>query len=333
VADRFARIAILGTGLIGGSLALALKRSKGGPQIRGFDLNNDSRRGAADLRAAAGGRAFDDVSGNLAETVREADLIVLATPVRAMELLLREIGPLARPGAVVTDTGGSKQQVLAWAETLLPESLQFVGGDPIAGKVSAGPWEADGGIFQNALFCLCPLPRTDRKAVDRLVRLVEEIGAVPYFVDAHEHDGLLAETSHLPYLASVALVNEVAEGRGWREAATLAAAPFATASHLSSSDPRIHLDLCLTNRDALLAQLDRFISELSAMREQIVAGDDSLLERLAQAQQHHRDWISGRATEEANAPPPADTSGLRPSSLFLPSGLMDRLRGKNRDRE
>jgi prephenate dehydrogenase len=333
MAERFSSITILGTGLIGSSLALALRRGKGGPRIRGFDLSNDSRRGAADLRAPTGVRAFDQVSGNLGEAVRDADLIVLATPVGAMELLLREIAPLAKPGAVVTDTGGSKQQVLAWAESLLPDSLQFIGGDPVAGKVASGPWEADGALFQNALYCLCPLPRTERKAVDSLVRLVEEIGSVPYFVDAHEHDGLLAETSHLPYVLSVALINEVAEGRGWREAATVAGAPFATASHLSSSDPRVHLDLCLTNREALVAQLDRFVSELSTMRRQIAAGDDSLLERLAQAQQNHRDWISGRATEDANQPPAADTSGLRPSSLFLPSGLMDRLRGKNRDRE
>jgi prephenate dehydrogenase len=332
MADRFSTVAILGTGLIGSSLALALRRGKGGPRIRGFDLSNDSRRGAADLRAPTGGRAFDEVSGNLAETVRDADLVVLATPVRAMELLFRELAPLAKSGAVVTDTGGSKQQVLAWAEALLPDSLQFVGGNPISGKVASGPWEAEGGIFQNALYCLCPLTRTERKAIDRLVRLVEEIGSIPYFVDAHEHDGLLAETSHLPYVLSVALINEVAEGRGWREAATVAGAPFATASHLSSSDPRVHQDLCLTNRQALLAQLDRFQVELSAMRDQIAAGDESLLERLAQAQQHHRNWISGRATEDANQPPPADTSGLSPSSLFLPSGLMDRLRGKNRDR-
>jgi prephenate dehydrogenase len=327
------KVAILGTGLIGSSLALALKSQKNPPQIGGFDLNSDSRRGAAGLKASSGTKAFDRVSGNLAETVRGADLVVVSAPVRAMELLFRELATVATPGTVITDTGSTKQQVLAWAEALLPESLPFVGGHPMAGKVSAGPWDADETLFQNATYCLCPLPRTERQAVDRVVKLVESLGATPYFVDAHEHDGLVAAISHLPYLVSVGVVNAVAGGRSWREAATLAAGGFATASHLTESDPQMFTDICITNREAILWQLDQLSAELATLRDGIERGDPAIKSRFDLAQQRHREWLSGRAADGGESRPPIDTASLRPQSIFMPGKLGDLLRGRGREKE
>jgi prephenate dehydrogenase len=333
LAERFGTVAILGTGLIGSSLALALKAQRQPPRVVGFDLNGDSRRGASGLKTPSGLKAFDQVVGNLAEAARGADLIVLSTPVRGMELLFRELSVLARPGAVVTDTGSTKQQVLAWADEILPRSVSFVGGHPMAGKVSAGPWEADGTLFVNAVYCLCPLPRAEREAVDRMVKLVQSLGGVPYFLDAAEHDGLVAGISHLPHLASVALVNSVASGPAWREAATLASTGFATASHLAQGDPQMFADICLTNREALAWQIDRFVEELTRLREAIAEGDESVKTLLEQAQRRHRDWLSGRAAEGGTPREPIDAAAARGPSLFFPSRLGDMLRGRGRERE
>lgn len=333
MAQRFETVAILGTGLIGSSLALALKAPKQPPRVVGFDLSGDSRRGAAGLKTSAGVKAFDQVVGNLAQAARGADLIVLSTPVREMELLFRELRVLAKPGSVVTDTGSTKRQVLAWASELLPQSVAFVGGHPMAGKVSAGPWEADGALFQNAVYCLCPLPGAEREAVDRLVKLVRELGATPYYVDAAEHDGLVAAISHLPHLVSVCLVNSVAGGPAWREAATLASTGFATASHLSEGDPQMFADICLTNREAITWQIDRLVDELTSLRQAIAEGDESVKKVLEQAQRRHRDWLSGRAAEGGTPREPIDSATARGPSLFFPSRLGDVLRGRGRGRE
>jgi prephenate dehydrogenase len=328
VAQHFGQVGVLGTGLIGTSLAIALKAQASPPRVIGFDLNADHRRGAAGQKTLAGRKAFDDIGGSLPQAVQGSDLIVVSTPVREMELLFRELAAMAAPGSVVTDTGSTKRQVLAWAEELLPPSLQFVGGHPMAGKVTAGPWEAEASLFQNTTYCLCPLPRTSREAVDRLVKMVEGFGAEAYFVDAQEHDGLVAAISHLPYLTSVALVNSVASGRGWREAATLAAGGFATASHLSSSDPRMFADICLTNREAVVRQIDGFAAELAKLRQTIAAGDDSVRRPFEQAQERHREWLSGRAAEGGESRQPIDTSDMRPQSLFMPGRLGSLIRGR-----
>lgn len=330
---QFRNIAVLGTGLIGSSLALALRGLKDQPLIVGFDLNGGSRRGAGGLKTAAGQKAFDRTVGNLAEAVRGAELIILATPVRAMELLLGQLATLARPGAVVTDTASTKQQVLSWAQTLLPESVQFVGGHPMAGNVNAGPWEADGAIFENATYCLCPLARTARQAVEAVVKLVEQIGATAYFIDPDEHDGLVAAISHLPYLTAVAVVNAVAGGSSWREAATLAAGGFATASHLTESDPRMFTDICLTNGPAIVRQIDLVAEELSGLRRAILAGDESVLEVFLRAQERHREWISGRAAEGSESRPALDTASLRPQALFIPARLTGLMHGRGKEKE
>ena len=333
MARSFRQVAICGTGLIGTSLALALRRSREAPRVLGFDLNAGSRRGAAAARSASGQKAFDDVSGNLGRAVAGSDLIVVATPVRAMELLFRELAGLAEAGTVISDTGSAKRQVLEWAEALLPEQLHFVGGHPMIDRVEAGPESAEATLFDQATYCLCPLPRTPREAVDQLVDLAEALGATPYFVDAHEHDGLVAAVSQLPYLASVGLMTAVAEGRGWREAASLATSGFATATHLTQSDPQTLSDAVLSNREPIVWQLDRLIEQLTALRSAIAAGDEAVKQRFERAQEQHRAWLSGRASDGGQSSPPIDTSGLRPQTFFFGNRLGNLLRGRRQDRE
>ncbi len=313
----FQQVAIVGTGLIGTSLGMALKRLNPPPRIVGCDLSGDSRR------MASGRKAVDRATGNLLEAVRDADLVVVATPVRAMELIFQEIAMVLRPGTVVTDTGSTKRQILDWAAEHLPANVSFVGGHPMTGRVTAGVGDPDPAIFQNAVYCVVPLASADSKAVDQVVKLVEAIGSVAYFVEPDEHDGLVAGVSHLPYLLSTALMRSVASDRGWREARTIAAGGFATATHLADADPRMFGDVCLTNREQVVRQIDRLTAELDELRQLVASGNESIYQLLEDAQRLHLEWLSGRGADEA---PTVSTEDLKPQSLFFPAKLGEMLR-------
>jgi len=313
----FQNVTIIGTGLIGASFGLALKRLTPAPRVVGCDLSGDARR------SARGQKAVDHTTGNLAEAVREADLVVVATPVRAVELVFREIGPLLRPGTVVTDTGSTKRQIIDWAAKLLPEGVSFVGGHPMTGRATAGTDDASAALFENAVYCVSPSPSADAKAVENVVKLVEALGSVIYFVEPDEHDGLVASISHLPFVLSSALMRGAATDRGWREARTIAAGGFATATHLCEGDPRMFGDICLTNRDQVTRQIDRLVDELTELRTLIAAGDERLYDRFSEAQRLHLEWLAGRGTEQT---PTVSTEDLKPQNLFFPGKLADLLR-------
>ncbi len=319
----FQRVAILGTGLIGTSLGMALKRLSPVPYIVGFDISGDSRR------AASGRKAVDKATSHLPEAVRDADLVIVATPVRTSELIFREIAPLIRAGTVVTDTGSTKRQIMDWATAILPQGISFVGGHPMTGRATAGVYDAAADLFENAVYCITPLTSADTKAVEKVVKLVEAIGAIPYFIEPDEHDGLVAGVSHLPYVLSASLMRTVATDRGWREARTVAAGGFATATHLTDGDPRMYADICLTNRDQLIRQIDRVTEELASLRQAIERSDETIYDRFLQAQRLHLEWLSGRGAEEA---PSFSTDDLKPQSLFLPGKLGDVLRRGGKDK-
>lgn len=316
----FQRVAIVGTGLIGASLGLALKALPRPPAVVGFDISGDSRRAASRLRAV------DRTAGNLVEAVRDAELVVIATPVRSIELVLREIAPFLPPGAVVTDTGSTKAAVVIWAEEFLPPHATFVGGHPMTGKATAGVAEADARLFQGTVYCLTPSTRTDASALDRLVHLVEGIGAVPYFLQPDEHDALVAGVSHLPYVLSSALMESVGTDEGWREMSQLAAGGFATATALAEGDPQMFADIVLTNRQHVVRQLERLLVHLSELKELIAAGDEGVRQWFETAQRLRLEWLASRQGEGE----PIPKEELRPPSLLFPSGLGDWLKGRGR---
>ncbi|HYY87339.1 MAG TPA: prephenate dehydrogenase, partial [Chloroflexota bacterium] len=228
----FDRVAILGTGLIGASVGLAIKAARPSTQIVGYDASGDHVRRAQQVKAI-------DRRGSLHDAVGEADVVVVATPVGAMKALFEEIAPILRVDTVVMDTGSTKARIVEWAERLLPRGTPFVGGHPMAGKTEAGPDAADARLFQGAVWCVVPGATAPRQAIDGVVSLVESFGAVPYFLGADEHDGLVAAVSHLPYLMAVGLIGHLGREGSWRETASIAAGGFAYATHLSDSDPRM----------------------------------------------------------------------------------------------
>jgi prephenate dehydrogenase len=305
------RVAILGTGLIGASVGLAIKGARPTAQVVGYDASGDN------LRRAQGMKAIDR-RGSLRDALADAELVIVSTPVGAMKALFEEMGPALPVDALVMDTGSTKARVLEWAAQLLPSGVRFVGGHPMAGKTESGPDAADAKLFHGAVWCLVPLATAPRDAIDDAVRLVESFGAAPYFLDAEEHDGLVASVSHLPYLMSVSLIAHLGRERSWRETASLAAGGFAYATQLTDSDPQMFADIARTNRDNLVRRLDLYMDELAALREAIATDSPDLKERFAKAQALHQDWLAGRAqgqTTEGQNPLPTTRSMLA-GSLF-----------------
>jgi prephenate dehydrogenase len=320
------RVAILGTGLIGASIGLALKAARPQTQIAGYDASGDN------LRRAHSAKAIDR-RASLRDALADAELVIVSTPVGAMQLLFEEMAPLLPVHALVMDTGSTKSTVLQWAKDLLPSGVRFVGGHPMAGKTETGPDAADAKLFQGAVWCLAPLPSAQRDAIDEAVKLVESLGASPYFLDPDEHDGLVASVSHLPYLMSVALITHLGRERSWRETASLAAGGFAYATHLTDSDPQMFTDIVRTNRDNLVRRLDLYISELESFREAIASESIDLKTRFEAARTLHQDWLAGRAQGQVNEGdnPLPSTRSMLAGSLFGRFGR-DRETEKKQDR-
>lgn len=280
----FKRVAIIGLGLIGGSIGLALHKAEAAEQVTGYDLG----KGVSDRARKVG--AIDEPFSALADAVRGAELVILATPIGAMRALLQNIAGAVTPGAVVTDVASTKAQVISWAEEFLPSSVFFVGGHPMIGKELSGVEAADAALFQNRIYCLTPTTRTSATAINKVSTFVESLGARVRFLEPAEHDGQVAGVSHLPFVASVALMSTLASSPAWSDAAMLASTGFRDMSRLAAGNPEMYRDICLTNSEALVRWLNEYIATIDRLRDQIAAHDASLDETFAGAQQDRLKW-------------------------------------------
>ena len=259
-----ARITIVGTGLIGASLGLALKQSDlENIELVGTDADAVARRGAARKGA------FHRLENQLISAVQGADIVILATPVMAMKGLMEVIGPELKEGCLVTDVGSSKRVVLEWAEQHLPSTVSFVGGHPMAGRETPGPESADAGLFRNKVYCVIPGKGSHQESVGDVVRMAEAVGASPLFISVEEHDSFVAAVSHLPFLMSVALMGCTSRSVNWRDMSKLASSGYRDLTRLASGDPVMHRDICLTNAKPIVAWIDGFIRELYEMRQML----------------------------------------------------------------
>lgn len=288
----FHKVAIVGLGLIGGSLGLALRKARMAEQVTGYDLG----RGVCEQARKVG--AIDQVHTSLADVVRGAELIVLATPVGAMHALLQQMGDLASPGAVITDVASTKSQVISWAEEFLPDTLTFVGGHPMAGKETSGVDAADPALFRNRIYCLTPTARTSPAALNKVLALVETIGARVRFLEPAEHDGQVALVSHLPFIASTALMTTATENSNWSDASQLAASGFRDTTRLAAGNPEMYRDICLTNHEAVVRALDDYLKTLHMLRDHIATGDPHLNELFARSQEARQQWQVTQSADE-----------------------------------
>lgn len=271
-------IAIAGLGLMGGSLGLALR----GQVQRVIGI---ARRAETIQQALAMG-AIDAGYATLAEGAAEADIIVLATPVSVLLAQIGELGRLARQGrlhdgVVVTDMGSTKAQVCD-ALDRLPASVQPIGAHPMCGKETSGLEVAEATLYQGAPFVLCPLPRTTTQTVTLVTALARAIGACPLEMHPVRHDRLAAAISHVPYLASLATfaaANDVAQSDplAWR----LAAGGFRSTTRLAGSDDQMMADILLSNREAVLEQLDHIQRHLARLAALLTTEDAARLRELA----------------------------------------------------
>ena len=283
------RIAIIGLGLIGGSLGLALKRAS----PRELEIVGYARRPETASRAMELG-AVDGAKESLSSSVEGAELVIVATPVMAIRDIFQEIAPHLPRGSVVTDTASTKAMVMKWAAECLPSGVGFIGGHPMAGKETSGIDAADPDLFRGAVYCLVPDSNAPVEATELVKGLVGQIGARTLILDAEEHDRLLAGISHLPILLSAALVSATTKSPLWPRMSQLAATGYRDLSRLASGNPRMGRDICLTNRDNILYWIDEYIRELGELRSLVANGDAGLEEALIEAMEARRVWLQER---------------------------------------
>lgn len=272
------KIAIIGLGLIGGSIGMGLRERGTDLEVVGFDVEVSTGKRAVKLGAV------DRALWSLPETVEGANMVIIATPVLEIREVMESISDMISPGCVITDTGSTKESILAWAEEYLPSQVSFIGGHPMAGKEGAGINNADSTLLHGARYVIIPGKGASADATDSVVGMAELLGARPFFVDAQEHDSYVAAVSHLPILLSSALVASTSISPSWREMSKLAATGFQDATRLASGDPVMSLDICVTNREPIVHWLNEVIQELQNYRDMVESTEDQAgAEKLGQA--------------------------------------------------
>jgi prephenate dehydrogenase len=280
------RITIIGLGLIGGSLGLALKKA-GGTEI---EIVGCARRLKVAKKAIECG-AVDRAEAQLGEAVSGADIVIVATPVMAIKDIFQQIAGHLPPNVIVSDVGSTKSQVMQWAEDYLPSTVSFVGGHPMTGKETAGLDEAEADLFADCIYCLTPSQSASEEASKAMEEVLGWIGASPLFIQAEQHDELVAGISHLPLILSSTLVSTLARNEQWAQMSKLAASGYRDVTRLASGSPELHRGICATNRKAIAEWIDRYIEHLKEYRHLILNDDQKLEEALREAREARGNWL------------------------------------------
>jgi len=280
------RLAVIGVGLIGGSLARVLREKGAVGEVVGIG------RGEANLRRGVELGVLDSYSLDPGEGVRGADLVFVATPVCSIPAVVAEIAPFLSPGAIVTDGGSVKEYVVAACEPLMPEGTFFVGGHPIAGTEHSGVEASFATLYRGKRCIVTPTPRTDPAALAKVVEIWRTAGSTVPLMDPAQHDRVVAAISHLPHMVAYSLVNAVdGYDRFGGELLSFSAGGFRDFTRIASSDPVMWRDIALTNRDAILETMDFFSGYLATLRGLVAAGDGSALESFFLNSKQKRDAI------------------------------------------
>ncbi|WP_317201019.1 prephenate dehydrogenase [Janthinobacterium sp.] len=296
------KVVIFGVGLIGGSFARALKHAGAVGHVVGMG------RSAAPLARALELGIIDSVGADLAEAMRDADLVLVAAPVAQTERILAALLPHLGAGTVLTDAGSTKGDVVAAARRALGGKVgQFVPGHPIAGRESNGPDAAIVDLYQGKKTVLTPLAENAAAAVERVADAWRACGALIHRLTPREHDKVFAAVSHLPHLLAYALVDDIARKPHADLLFQYAASGFRDFTRIAGSSPEMWRDISLANQAALLGELDAYMAQLTGLRASLAGGDGAAIEAVyANAQRARRQWIE--AIESAEAPQPTDNA-------------------------
>jgi len=272
----FKKIALIGIGLIGSSIALAARQQG---LVKHIAV---STRKAATLAEAESLRLGDSYTLSAAEAVQDADLVILCTPVGAYGAVMAEIAPALKPGAILTDVGSVKQYALDVIQPLLPEGVHFVPGHPLAGTEYSGPSSGFAALFKGRWCILTPDANVDAAAVKALTGFWQALGSSVEVMDAPHHDLVLAITSHVPHLIAYNIVGTVDDlaNDTKSEVIKYSASGFRDFTRIAASDPIMWRDVFLTNRDAVLEMLGRFLVDLDVLHAAVRDGDGPALEAL-----------------------------------------------------
>ena len=285
---------IVGVGLIGGSLGLALRAAG----YKGEIVGAGSRE--ANLQLAVECGAIDRFETDLKAAVSQASIVLLAVPMGAMRSVMVDIKDVLPNDAVITDAGSVKGSFAADARAVYADSLhRVVPGHPIAGSENSGVAAARANLFQQRRIILTPLPETDDASVDLIRELWEPTGAEVHELGLAEHDAALAASSHLPHYLSFALVDMFAARENKDDIFTFAAGGFRDFTRIAASDPVMWRDIALANSDAIVTLLDEYTESLAQFREQLVQGDgDGMAQMFGRAREARRNWaemVEGKA--------------------------------------
>ena len=283
---HFGKVLIFGVGLIGASFARGLKAAKAADEIVGFGRTPKSLKAAYDLGI------IDEVGINPGADVREADLILVATPVGQMPEIFQRIAPYLSAHTIVTDAGSTKSDVVEAARVAFGDKIgQFVPGHPIAGAETSGAAASKADLYQGRKVVLTPLLENAVADIDKVKRAWELCGADVRILDADTHDRVIAAVSHLPHLLAYALVDEFARRPNADQLFDYAAAGFRDFTRIAASHPEMWRDISLANRTALLAELDRYGAALMRIRQALVNSDGEALASIyANARDARQNW-------------------------------------------
>ena len=291
------KVAIVGLGLIGASMGLALRKAQPEFQIVGHDKDSSLSRKAHGLGAV------EKWERNLISAVEDAELLIVTTAVADVRKVLEAAGPYLRSDCVVTDTSTVKGKIMGWADEFLPETVHFVGGHPMVSLQYGDVSDATPDLFTGSTYCLVPSPKAHPAAIDLVTSMVLTLGAQPFFLGVDEHDGQVAAVEHLPMMLATALLLSTSRAPSWRDLRRLPGDTFWRATEFPSTDPEINRGILLANKESLSRWIDIYIDSLRALQEELAAADDETWgELLTELMDTRARWQAGRGTPDEEGP-------------------------------
>ena len=275
----FKKITIIGVGLIGGSFGLALKKKKPSFKIVGVDKQEV-------IKKAIARGAIDEGTVNLEEGIEEADVVIIATPIKTILDLLPKISPFLKKGCLVTDTGSTKVKIIEKANQILPQDVHFIGGHPMAGSEKYGIDSADSHLFQEKTYILTLTNKSNLVAIEKIFLIIRMIDAKRLILDPLDHDRIVGAVSHLPQIMAVSLINMIniltqeennnnyfkAIGGGFKDMTRIALSPS-----------KIWEDICDTNKEAILEMIQKFKEYLNLIEDKLINEPEALKEEFQKA--------------------------------------------------
>ena len=287
--EHFNKVCILGLGLMGGSLGMAIRHCGAARTVAGWDIDVET------LCVARETGAIDYGTRDISEAVEDADVVVLSTPVEAFGQLVEQIIPNLKPGAIITDTGSTKGKIVRELQPFIPGDNEFVGGHPMTGSEKTGIKAADKYLFENAVYVLTPTEDNTEGSVAKIAAMGEAVGSNVIIMDPEDHDIIVAAVSHVPHITASSLVGTLMEvSREYPCAPVLAARGFKDTTRVAAGDPELWLQICFSNREKIVHILDILCSKLTTARQYLQEGKRQEMEAFLAAAREQRLKIPSR---------------------------------------